>query len=251
MNLNEITNPDSWDDPSWTKYLEELRLPKSKNTMHRKHWEFAQTLYGLEKLGFLDRKFTALDVGAGKEHLIYYLTNKLSHVFGIDLYVGAWEESPADFYKKIKEYAPLPYDETRLTVKAMDGQKLEFRDESFDIVFSMSSIEHFGGHVGAQKSMEEIARVLKPGGIAAIVTECILNDATHYEYFTPEELDTFLIKPSGLELIEPIKFDQPSLEPYVRNPIKLPEEKDMVPHLVLEHNGVLFTSVMMFLRKKN
>ena len=114
----------------------------------------------------------------------------------------------------------------------MDARKLEFEDNSFDIVFSLSSIEHFGGHSGSQKSMEEIARVLKPGGITAIVTECILNEKGHPEYFTPLELETFLIKPSGLELVEPIKFDQPSLEPFLKNPIKLPMEASKNPHVV-------------------
>jgi len=267
MNLNEITNPDSWDNPDWTKYLDELQLQIDKGSMHRKFWEFAQTVYGLDILGFLDKKFIALDVGAGKDRIQYYLANKLSHVYATDLYGGEWEDqSPSDFVDNPKKYAPFPYDESRLTAKKMDARKLEFDDNTFDIVFSISSIEHFGGHKGSQKSMEEIARVLKPGGIAAIVTECILNDTSripsinraisllfkgsYYQYFTPKELDTFLIKPSGLELVEPIKFDQPSLESYLKNPVKLPKEISKLPHIVLKaKDDVVFTSVMMFLRK--
>ena len=203
MSLNEITNPSSWDNPNWTKYLVELNLPLNKKTMHRKHWEFAQTLYGLDKFGFLDRHFTALDVGAGKELLMFYLTKKLNKVIAIDLYDSKWNECPPDFLENPSKYAQYPYDETRLTVKTMDGTKLEFDDETFEIVFSMSSIEHFGGHLNSQKSMEEIGRVLKPGGIAAIVTECILNEKTHPEYFTPEQLETKLEICSALLLQVP------------------------------------------------
>jgi ubiquinone/menaquinone biosynthesis C-methylase UbiE len=60
----------------------------------------------------------------------------------------------------------------------MDATNLEFPSESFDIAFSISSIEHFGGknHSGALRSLKEIERVLKTGGIATISTEYILND---------------------------------------------------------------------------
>jgi ubiquinone/menaquinone biosynthesis C-methylase UbiE len=44
-----------------------------------------------------------------------------------------------------------------------DETKLEFPSDTFDIVFSFSSIEHFGGrnYEGALKSLKEIERVLK------------------------------------------------------------------------------------------
>ena len=40
----------------------------------------------------------------------------------------------------------------------MNRNKTEFPDEAFDIAFSFSSIEHFGGknHSGALKAMREI-----------------------------------------------------------------------------------------------
>src|SRR5215217_4521180 len=78
-------------------------------------------------------------------------------------------------FLKIKKYAPYPYKENALTAMRMDGTKLEFDNDLFDVAFSFSSIEHFGGerHSGALKSMKEIERVLKPGGIAIIATEYI------------------------------------------------------------------------------
>ena len=41
---------------------------------------------------------------------------------------------------------------------------LQFPDESFDIAYSLSSIEHFGGLEGASAALDEMARVVKPGG---------------------------------------------------------------------------------------
>ena len=42
-------------------------------------------------------------------------------------------------------HAPFPYREDRLEVVYADARELPFPDESFDVVFSLSSIEHFGG----------------------------------------------------------------------------------------------------------
>jgi ubiquinone/menaquinone biosynthesis C-methylase UbiE len=60
----------------------------------------------------------------------------------------------------------------------MDSTKLEFSSDTFDIAFSISPIEHFGGnnHSDALQSLKEIERVLKRGGIATVPTEYILND---------------------------------------------------------------------------
>ena len=51
--------------------------------------------------------------------------------------------------------------------------------------------------------------------------------------------------------MEPIKFDQPSLQPFIKKPTKYPDNLDERPHFVLEDtNGVIWTSVMLFLKKK-
>ena len=42
-------------------------------------------------------------------------------------------------------FAPYPYERERLDVRWMDARDLRFPDGSFDAVFSLSSIEHFGG----------------------------------------------------------------------------------------------------------
>jgi ubiquinone/menaquinone biosynthesis C-methylase UbiE len=55
---------------------------------------------------------------------------------------------------------------------------VEFPSDSLDIVFSFSSIEHFGGegYSGALESPREMERVLKPGGIAIVAAEYIINN---------------------------------------------------------------------------
>jgi len=256
LKLNTILRPSYWNDAEWKSYMEdELKLNGLYNP-HRKKWELTQTIYGLAKLSYLKEENSALDVGAGKERLLFYLANKLKKVVGIDLYDfderGKFSvTSQADILKNPSKYAPFSYREDHLEIKKMDARHLEFDDNSFDIVLSVSSIEHFGGHTGSQESMIEISRVLKHGGVAAITTECILNGIKHPENFTPQDLDDFLIKPSGLELIEPIDYDTTELEPYIKNPLKVPQ-KAKFPHFVLTHEkrGDIWTSVTFFLKKK-
>ena len=94
------------------------------------------------------------------------MANKVKHVYATDLYgeLEKWnKEAPSTFLNNPKKYAPFPYKEDALTVLRMDGTKLEFPSETFDIAFSFSSIEHFGGknHEGALKSYERNGKSIK------------------------------------------------------------------------------------------
>ena len=93
--------------------------------------------------------------------------------------------SPSDFHDNPNKYAPFLYKTEALTVLTMNGTRLKFPLETFDIAFSFSSIEHFGGknHSGALKAMKEIERVLKKDVIVVIATEYIINDKSHPEFF--------------------------------------------------------------------
>ena len=53
--------------------------------------------------------------------------------------------------------------------------------------------------------MKEIERVLKPGGIAVIATEYIINDKDHPEFFNRKTIYSDLIdKLDSLKLVEPL-----------------------------------------------
>ena len=56
-----------------------------------------------------------------------------------------------------------------------DARELPFPDGAFDVVFSLSSIEHFGGPRDVARAAREMGRVLKPGGHAFVVTECFVR----------------------------------------------------------------------------
>lgn len=251
--LCELTNPRKWLDPEWFAILEELQaISLFLDDMHRKFYEFAQTIYGLRKLSALGPETSILGVGAGHELLLYWLANQAKSVTATDLYEGQWSQAnvkegdPAVLDDPAK-YAPFPYRADRLTFRRMDGRKLEFPDDSFDVVYSLSSIEHFGGHDGSARSMAEMGRILKPGGVAAVATEMIVNGRSHDEFFTPEDLLRYVVAPAGMPLVQAPEFRLPRHA--LDNPLRMPEERLHTPHLVLSQKGMLYTSVMLFFRK--
>lgn len=251
--LNELVDPRKWLDPEWLGYLLELRaVPPGLDHLYRKGYEWTQIIYGLDKLGALGEEAVCLGVGAGHEPVVYWLANRAGRVVATDLYAGVWARDhgrsgdPA-VLDDPGRYAPFPYRRDRLTFRRMDGRRLELADGSVDVAFSVSSIEHFSGHPGAAAAMREIGRVLRPGGVTAITTELVINDRPHPEYFRPAELVEHVVAPSGLELVQAPVFELPAHE--LVHPSRMPRDRHLTPHLVLDDGGVLYTSVALFLRK--
>ena len=251
--LCELTNPRRWLEEEWFNLLRDLKaVPLGLEYMHRKGFEWTQTIYGLKKLGFLNDDTKCLGVGSGHEALVYWLANNTGQVIATDLYEGAWvskggKEGDPGVLEDPARYAPFEYRRDRLTFQRMNGCDLEFADNSFDVTFSISSIEHFGSHDNSAKSMAEMGRVLRPGGVCALVTEMIVNDKPHKEFFRPHELLEYVVAPSGLKLIQLPEFKLPRYA--LEHPSRVPQETMLTPHLVLSKRGVVFTSVIFFLRK--
>ena len=180
-------------------------------------------------------------------------------------------------------HAPFPYREDRLEVRWMDARRLDFPDESFDVVFSLSSIEHFGSPAEIAGSAREMGRVLKQGGHAFVVTECfvrrhVLNAApvdlavriaslgrrrrratlrrraVVDQVFTARELMKRVVGPSGLELMQPLdlSLSEESWHNLTRSGAegKLhPRSGDYWPHVLLQSSRSVFTSVGLPLAK--
>jgi len=251
--LNALCHTDVWDNPEWRGHSRALGLAQEPGYYHRKAWEWTQCVYGLERLGTLGAATRVLGVGAGHECVLYYLANRSALTVATDLYAGDFTTSHAaeadpTFLRDPQRFAPFPYETDHLRALPADGCALPFRSGSFDVVYSLSSIEHFGGHARAADAMREIRRVLRPGGVACVATELIIDGGRHPEYFTWDDLEQWVIRPSGMVLAEELN---PSLPPqrYIDDPVRLPEEYLRTPHVVLALGKWRFTSVCIFLIK--
>jgi SAM-dependent methyltransferase len=219
----------------------------------RRSWEWALAVVAMRRFGKLNNNSKAIGIASSKEPLLFYLANHVNHVYATDLYDSTIDKlTPLDFPENPKKYAPFPYKEDALTALRMDATNLEFPSESFDIAFSISSIEHFGGenHSGVLRCLKEVERVLKTGGIATISTEYILDDKEHPEFFNRKTIyDDLINKLEKLQLVEPLdlRITTRTLDTAMG---AYDTEGIAHPDILLRYGDLLFTSVMIVFQKQ-
>ena len=233
---------------------------------YRKYWEVAMTLRALGALGALREDARVLGVGAGHEATIYWLTRKVGRVVATDRYEveDHWSgtgDSGADMLSEPGRYWDGPWNPDRLEVLNMDALSLEFEDESFDAIFSSSSIEHFGDFGDVRRAVEEMYRVLRPGGVAALSTEFrIEGPGIGYPgllRFDEPELRSLLLDGLWWDPADPI--DTTISPETLAAPVPMEEAVadnrsgkrgwSRYPHIVLSDHGYLFTSIHVALVK--
>ena len=265
--LNELANLQKWVDPEWLRV--HLRLSeysvdkhcfsKEKQFAYRKGWEWTQTIYGLELLGAIRPDVRGLGVGTGREPLLFYLADRIGEVVGTDLYGNPkWSahggrEANTAILNDARRFCPRPFDHSKLRLMVMDGTDLKFDDNSFDFVWSLSSVEHFGSHKAARKSLREMRRVTRPGGFVVVATEFIIGPKgeRHPEYFSRRDFDRYILNASpNLIPIQPMSYNLPPAE-CLSNPVKVgtPDAHRIRPHIVLDNGKVQWTSAIVFFKK--
>jgi SAM-dependent methyltransferase len=161
--------------------------------------------------------------------------------------------------------SPIPCNPRRLVVQHMDGRYLQYEDETFDAVFSSSSIEHFGHWDDVRQAAREMGRVLKPGGLLTLATELRLGGEGQgfpgVLFFSPDELRSLIVEESGLEPLDPPTFSvseltrskivtQDEVDRFYENKLAgLPTRWDTYPHIVLNSGPYTWTSYHLALTK--
>lgn len=106
-----------------------------------------------------------LDVGTGNGNfikMIASMTDSFEEIIGIDELEIAVSTSSKNF------------EDERISFQVMSGYKMDFEDDSFDMVCLANTLHHLNDIKGLFKEME---RVLKPGGII-LINEMIANGLT-------------------------------------------------------------------------
>jgi len=275
-----------FEDPELLAVLRSI-LPERDPVSHaeRKVWEFAMLALFLEDVGRMHDGTEVLSVGAGDERILFWLANRVGRVVATDIYgEGMFEGNEADrsMLEDPPAHAPYPYREDHLEAMRMDGRELRFPDASFDVVFTLSSIEHFGSPEDIARSAREIGRVLRPGGHAVVVTDCLVRlhpldrgpaeaairlltlgrrnaGATPLrrneldEAFTPRELQARIVEPSGLRLMQPLDLavSAESWDNVIHfaNGRLVPRTGKSYPHILVQTSRSVFTSVCLVLER--
>jgi SAM-dependent methyltransferase len=183
--LNRVINLEDFEEPAVRSVIRDVFAGETERAPdfptgheHRKQWEIAMAVLSLREHGALRADAQVLGVGAGAEATAFWLTNHVGRVWATDLYAdaGVWDSyAPTAMLAAPGLHWDGPWNSRRLVVQHMDARSLAYEDETFDAVFSSSSIEHFGSLEQIGTAIDEICRVLKPGGIASLSTEFLIE----------------------------------------------------------------------------
>jgi SAM-dependent methyltransferase len=284
---NKLCDLPDFDDPALRAMLRDIVAPgySPEEELRRKFWEYAMLGLYLEEVGALRDDAEVLSIAAGHEEPLYWLTNRVGRVVATDIYgEGSFavdgREADASMLTDPGHWAPYAYRADRLEVRSMDALNIEYPDNSFDIVFSLSSIEHFGQPADIRRAAAEMGRVVKPGGHLVIVTELLVKPhpldwaplqvaiktlsggrrlprATMrkrmMDAFRPRDLQRDVIAPTGLQPVQPL--DQ-TLSPSTYDNLITWIGQDMrpatgndYPHILLKGHGAPWTSAFLAFQK--
>jgi len=164
-------------------------------------WEYAALLNVVEAPG----GGTVLDVGTGPHSIWpYVLSARLGvSVIATDIDTGLAQQLPR---RDRVERAGLAAAGSVQLLRA-DARRLPVPDCSVDAVTAVSTIEHVRRAHGDRVAVQEIARVLRPGGRAWLTLPFraagsiieLDDELEHFQWhYSPQTLQSSLIEPSGL-----------------------------------------------------
>lgn len=241
-----------------TDIIDACRVFGEVPNLQRKQWEYAFIIRNMDKLGALHDRADVLGLACETEPMMFYAATKARSVLATDLYSGSdnttWTAGRTR-EDAVYERAPFPYPRERLRVKTMDMRRIEAPDESFDLVWSCSSIEHVDTIRDLEAIFREVGRVLRPNGIHVFTTEWKIGGGFSYfpnGFLFDRPLLERVTKGAPLEPIGPL--DLSFSRHWLNTPVwrgLLRTVWDQIPNTVLFSRGVLGTSFVFAQRKSN
>lgn len=224
----------------------------------------------LDGAGLLKAGSVICGVGAGAGPTTFAVAERGCMVFAADRYLEVTPRSdvtPASMMVRPQQYTRRPLARGSVIPVHSDPRALGLPSGHFDGAFASGEIGRLGSAGSLAAAMEEIGRVLKPGGVASVVAEFLLegpNGATGFDedflLLTPDLIQRYIVEPSGLELLDAPTFEL-SRQTYdaravlkdfgssVRSPRTVDQKKNVFPNLVIFHEGFLFCPIHLALRK--
>ena len=141
------------------KTLGKITQPINSYTRFPEYFLMEQALQEHTAAKVRSKGMKILDVGSPKIFGLYLAYSMAVHVdltdisrLNLDEYQLLWE----NIQKNAKGMASF---------RLQDARALSYESEQFDVVYSMSVVEHVEGEEGDVRAIREMIRVLKPGGL--------------------------------------------------------------------------------------
>lgn len=110
-----------------------------------------------------------LDVGCGRGLMLLGLARKLSTGRGVGIDLWQVQDQSGNAITTTEENARREGVAEKVELHTGDMRELPFEDERFDIVVSSWAIHNIPDAAGRQQALQQIHRVIKPGGRLVIV----------------------------------------------------------------------------------
>jgi 2-polyprenyl-3-methyl-5-hydroxy-6-metoxy-1,4-benzoquinol methylase len=237
---------------------------ESVDFVNRKFWEWCAIAQALDERCMLRTGMKGLGFAVGQEPLTSHFAGRGCEILATDLDEHAshqeWIESAQHAAAKGILFQPLLVSreifDSRVTFQPADMRTLEGLPHGYDFIWSSCALEHLGTLEAGLEFIVRSAGLLNPGGIAVHTTEFNVqsNDRTIERggNVIYRQRDILMLAKNlnlrGLNLVAPnfdvgnhrfdVDFDRP---PYMTSG---------VPHLKLEIDGHVCTSMMLIVEKQ-
>ncbi|MBP2294323.1 glycosyltransferase family 4 protein [Azospirillum rugosum] len=232
--LSKLAAAEDWDDPSWRPWVvrvrtnvatfqvpyiddadaERRRDEDARNSIDnffkrsRGAWERAQYLYGLDRLGLLEREPRALVVSAEIDGF-YLLLTELARAVGV-LDVGADAPRHAERVARgdLDPWLAKPrrFRRDRIAIHHGDPGPDLFAGTPWDVaILPQNTLPRLAAEGKAAEALAWIDRRLAPGGVLAFSAEVLLNDRTGVPGLSAAQADALgeAFAATGLDLSGP------------------------------------------------
>lgn len=129
-----------------------------------------------------------LDVGTGRGLLLVGAARQLKSGKACGIDVWSTKDLSGNSLERTQSNIEIEGVKDKITLKSDDARKLSFPDATFNVILSNLCIHNIPNEEGRAQACREIARVLKPGGVA------IISDFIHTGFYQK------IFRESGLQV---------------------------------------------------
>src|SRR6185312_9127948 len=197
-----------------------MRFGRSRNdvTPDAKQWQWAMALRSLEAAGAASPGKWVAGIGAGSEPTLYALARRGAYVFAVDRYLARtpWSDAaPTGMMIDPERHGSIDAPHGRIIPLYSSALRINLPSDALDAVFCCGLFERLGSLDAVALAAREIGRILKPGGVAVVATEMLLDgpaDRGGFDdsmlLFTQALLERCVVRASALALREPLHLGQ-------------------------------------------